>query len=127
MKPEATAGFLRQAAEFLASARRSFEEKRYNAAGFDGIQAMINANDALTAHFLGAVASLDHREAIRLHMDVVGSLGDATQKDVLKRDLDLRSTFGYLGVSASRAQAERVLRDAARFIEWVRRTLGPSP
>jgi len=127
VKPEATAGFLRQAAEFLASARRSFEEKRYNAAGFDGIQAMINANDALTAHFLGAVASLDHREAIRLHMDVVGSLGDATQKDVLKRDLDLRSTFGYLGVSASRAQAERVLRDAARFIEWVRRTLGPSP
>jgi len=126
VKPEATVGFLRQAAEFLASARRSFEEKRYNAAGFDGIQAMINANDALTAHFLGAVVSQDHREAVRLHMDVVRSIGDAAQKDVLKRDLDLRSTFGYLGVSASLAQAERVLRDAARFIEWVRRTLVPS-
>ena len=127
MKSDAAAGFLRQAAEFLASARRSFEEKRYNAAGFDGIQAMINANDALTAHFLGAVASLDHREAIRLHLDVVGSIGDGAQRDVLKRDLDLRSTFGYIGVSASRAQAERVLRDAARFIEWVRRTVGPYP
>jgi len=127
VKSDAAAGFLRQAAEFLASARRSFEEKRYNAAGFDGIQAMINANDALTAHFLGAVASLDHREAMRLHLDVVRSIGDGAQRDVLKRDLDLRSTFGYLGVSASRAQAERVLRDAARFIEWVRRALGPAP
>ncbi len=125
MKPEATAGFLRQASEFLESARRSFEEKRYNAAGFDGIQAMINANDALTAHFLGAVASLDHREAVRLHLDVVRSIGAPSQRDVLKRDLELRSTFGYLGVSASRAPAERVLRDAARFIEWVRRALGP--
>ena len=71
------------------------------------------------------MASLDHREAVRLHLDVVRSIGAPSQRDVLKRDLELRSTFGYLGVSASRAPAERVLRDAARFIEWVRRALGP--
>ena len=123
VKREAAAGFLRQAEEFLESARGNFEERRYNAAGFDGIQSLINANDALTARFLGAVASLDHREAVRLHADVVRLLGDASQREGFKRDLDQRSGFGYLGVSASRAQAERVLRDAARFLEWVRRTL----
>ena len=124
VKREASAGFLRQAKEFLESARRNFEERRYNAAGFDAVQSLINGNDAVTAHLLGTVASMDHREAVRLHMDVVRILGDSSQKDPLKRDLEQRSVFGYLGVSASRAQAERVLRDAARFMAWVQRTLG---
>lgn len=123
VRREAASAFLGLAGEFLESARGNFEEKRYNAAGFDAVQSLINANDALTARFLGAVASLDHREAVRLHADVVRLLGDASQREVLKRDLDQRSLFGYLGTPASRAQAERVLRDAARFFEWVRRTL----
>lgn len=123
VRHEAASAFLGQAGEFLESARRNFEEKRYNAAGFDAVQSLINANDALTARFLGAVASLDHREAVRLHADVVRLLGDASQREVLKRDLDQRSIFGYLGTSGSRTQAERVLRDAARFFEWVKRTL----
>ena len=126
VRREAVPAFLRQAEEFLESARRNFEERRYNAAGFDAVQGLINANDALTAHVLGAVASLDHREALRLHADVVRLLGDPSQREVLQRDLDQRSTFGYLGTAASRSQAERVLRDAARFLEWVRRALAPS-
>ncbi len=124
VRREAAEAFLAQAEEFLESARRNFEERRHNAAGLDAVQSMINANDALTARVLGTVASLDHREAVRLHADVVRILGDATQRDTLKRDLDERSSLGYLGASASRAQAERVLRDAARFLEWVRRAMG---
>ncbi len=123
VRREAAAGFLAQAREFLESARSNFEGRRYNAAGFDAVQSLINANDALTAHVLGTVASLDHREAVRLHVDAVRILGDATQRDVLKRDLDERSMFGYLGTRVSRSQAERVLRDAARFLEWARRTM----
>ena len=124
VKREASTGYLRQAREFLESARPNFEERRYNAAGFDAIQSLINGNDAVTARFLGTVASMDHREAVRLHVDIVRILGDSSQKDTLKRDLEERSLFGYLGRSASRAQAERVLRDAARFLAWVERTLG---
>ena len=123
VRREAAAAFLAQAREFLESARSNLEEGRYNAAGFNAVQSLINANDAPTAHVLGAVASLDHREAIRLHVDAVRILGDASQRDVLKRDLDERSSFGYLGARASRSQAEHVLRDAARFLEWVRRTV----
>ncbi len=111
--------------EFLESARPNFKRSRYNAAGFDAVQSLINANDALTAHLLGVVASLDHRESVRLQVDAVRLLGDASQRDTLKRDLDERSTFGCLGARASRPQAERVLRDAARFLEWVRRTIEP--
>lgn len=126
VKSEASAAYLRQAGEFLESARANFEARRYNAAGFDAIQSLINANDALTARFLGTVASLDHREAVRLHADVVRILGDASQREVVKRAVDRRSAFGYLGKSASRGQTEPVLRDAARYLEWVRRLLGSS-
>ncbi len=124
LRRETAAAYLRQADEFLESARRNFEERRYHAAGFDAVQSLMNDNDALTARFLGTVASLDHREAVRLHAGVVRILGDASQRETLKRDLDQRSTFGDLGVPASRAQAERVLRDAARFLQWVGRSLG---
>ena len=120
----AAEGFLRQAEEFLASARDSLAAGRLNAAGFEAVQCLINANDALTAHFLGTVASLDHREAVRLHVDVVRIVGDASQRDVLKGALDERSAFGYLGKQASRASVAKVLRDAARFLEWVRRATG---
>ncbi len=123
-RPEAAEGFLRQAEEFLASARDSLAAGRLNAAGFDAVQSLINANDALTAHFLGTIASLDHREAVRLHVDVVRITGDASQRDVLKGALDERSDFGYVGKRASRASVEKVLRDTARFLEWVRRAIG---
>ena len=65
VRREAAAAFLRQAEEFLASARDNFAARRFNAAGFDAVQALVNANDALTAHFLGTRASMDHREASR--------------------------------------------------------------
>lgn len=124
VRREAAEGFLRQAEEFLASARDSLAAGRLNAAGFNAVQSLINANDALTAHFLGTIASLDHREAVRLHVDVVRILGDASQRDILKGALDERSDFGYLGRKASRRAVEGVLRDAARFVEWVRRAIG---
>lgn len=124
VKSAAVGAYLRQAEEFLETAHACFEARRYNAAGFNSIQALINANDALTARFLGAVGSLDHREAVKLHSDVVRVLGDASHKDLLKRNLDSRSAFGYLGVSASRAETERAIRDAARFVQWVRTSIG---
>ncbi len=127
VRREAAAAYLRQAEEFFDSARANFEAGRLNVAGFDAIQSLINANDALTAHFLGLGASADHREAIRLHVDVVRILGDASQRGVLKRSLDQRSDFGYLGTRVRRPQAEKLITDAARFLEWVRRAIGPPP
>lgn len=124
VKREAADGFLRQAVEFFESSRDNLAARRFNAAGFDAVQCFINANDALTAHFLGLVGSADHGEATRLHVDVVRILGDSSQRNALKRALDERSEFGYLGKPISRSRAERVMRDAARFLEWVRRILG---
>lgn len=115
------AGYLRQADEFLDSTRDNLAKNRLNAAGFDAIQAMINANDALTIYFLGKRASRDHKEAVRLHVDVVRAINDSSCRDILKGALDMRSAAGYLGSRISKGNAERLVSSAIRFVGWVKK------
>jgi len=113
--------YLRQAEEFLNSARDNLAKSRFNAAGFDAIQAMINANDSLTIYFLEKRASRDHKEAVRLHVDVVTVINDSSCRSMLKDALDRRSAVGYLGSQISKSEAEKLVKYAIRFTEWVKR------
>ena len=121
MRKTEAGGYLAQADEFLESAIDNMNKGRFNAAGFDATQSIINANDALTIHFLGMRASADHREAVRLHVDVIRVISDSSCRSILKNALDLRSTVGYLGKPVSKAEADSLIRDAARLLEWTRR------
>ncbi len=111
--------YLSQADEFLASASQNLLEKRYNAAGFSAIQSMINANDALTIYYLERRASKDHREAIKMHVDVVKIINDGSQKSRFKEAMDKRAYVGYLGTPVSKKEAEKLLRTATQFLIWV--------
>ncbi|PKK85507.1 MAG: hypothetical protein CVT48_05145 [Thermoplasmata archaeon HGW-Thermoplasmata-1] len=112
--------YIRQAEEFIASAQDNLEKERFNAAGFEATQSMINANDALTSHFLGKRASADHREAIRLHIDVVKVLNDSDYRKSLKDALEMRSEFGYLGKQMVEKDARRLIVSSIKFIAWVK-------
>ncbi len=116
-----SAEYLKKSGEFLESARDSFNKERFNAAGFDATQSVINANDALTVHFLGKRASKDHREAIQFHLDVVRIISDDSGRKILADALEIRNLVGYLGESVSKAESEKIIRSAAKFIEWVKR------
>lgn len=113
--------YIKQAEEFLTSAKQILENKRYNAAGFNAIQSMINANDAITIYFLERRASKDHREAIKMHIDVIRIINDRSQRNRLKEALDLRSYVGYLGTPISKRDAEKLVRSATQFILWVKK------
>lgn len=115
--------YLKQAEEFLEIAKKGFEKDFYNATGFNAIQAIINANDSLCIHYLGRRASMDHREAIKIHIDIVRIINDASQKQRLSRALEQRSAVGYLGKPLSKNNAEKLLKDAIIFIEWVKNNL----
>ena len=115
--------YLKQAEEFLELAKRGFECGFYNPAGFNAIQAIINANDAICVHHLGRRASTDHREAVRLHTDLIRVLNDSSQKRRLAGALEQRSEVGYLGKPVSKAVAEKLLKDAIIFITWVQKQL----
>ena len=113
--------YLEQSGEFLDSAIDNINKNRFNAAGFNAIQSMINANDALTIFFLETRASKDHKEAVRLHVDVVRIINDSSCRNILKHALELKSTAGYLGKSVSKREAGTLIRDATRFLEWAKR------
>jgi len=119
--------FLQQADEFLASAQENLNKKRYNAAGFDAIQAMINTNDALTIYYLGQRASADHREAVRLHIDVIRNIQDNKFAEKFKQALDRRSEAGYLGKKMKNDEAEKLLELAFRFYIWTKSYIQPVP
>lgn len=113
--------YLNQAEEFLASAIQNLNQKRLNAAGFSAIQSMINANDALTIYHLERRASKDHREAIKMHIDVVKIINDGSQKGRFKEAMDKRAYVGYLGIPISKKDADKLLRSAKLFLIWVRK------
>ena len=115
--------YLKQADEFLAESRSAMDNSRYNVAGFVGVQAMINANDALTIHHLEKRASSDHREALTLHTEFVKKTGDGSQKDRLRDALQIRNNAGYMGEALSKGDAERVVRIASNFVEWVKKSI----
>ena len=115
--------YIKQAEEFLELAKRGFEREFYNASGFNAIQAIINANDAICIYLLGRRASTDHREAVKLHTDLIRIIGDASQKRRLSGALEQRAEVGYLGKAFSKNVAEKLLRDAIIFIEWTKKYL----
>lgn len=123
VKKEFASGYIKKSEEFIGSAQDNFIKNRFNAAGFDATQAIINANDALTVFFLEKRASSDHREAIKLHLDVVRTISDNSGRAMLKNALDMRSAAGYLGETIGRADAESLIKSAIRFAEWVKRYL----
>ena len=110
---------MKQAEEFLASAIQCYESERYNAATFNAIQSMLNANDALTINYLEQRASSDHREALALHAGVAKILNDTSQKSRLSQALDLRSNAGYGGGIMLEPDAEKAIKNATRFHDWV--------
>ncbi|MBI4015612.1 MAG: HEPN domain-containing protein [Candidatus Aenigmarchaeota archaeon] len=120
VKKEEAADYLKQAGEFLESAADNLNKNRLNAAGFDATQSIINANDALTIFFLGKRASKDHREAIQFHTDVVRIINDSAGRKIIRDALEMRNTAGYLGTSVSKAVAENLVKEAMKFIEWVK-------
>ena len=115
--------FMKQAEEFLSAAKENMDESRYNVAGFTAVQAMINSNDALTIYYLEKRGSSDHRECVLLHKEVVKIINDGSQRDRLKEALELRSNAGYIGEAISKNKAERMVRLASIFIEWVKKYL----
>jgi len=115
---EAT-GFLSNAKEFLESAGDDLEKGRTNAAAFTAVQAMINANDALTVHKLGKRATRGHREALELHIKVVRKTNDSSYRYVFQRALEARNDAGYTARPVSKRESEGVVRNAMSFIAWV--------
>jgi len=113
--------YLDKAEEFLDESKDAMLKSRFTASAFNSIQSIINANDALTIFVIGVRASKDHREAINTHIETIRTTGDVSGKQILIKALNMRSEVGYSGKAVGKGLAEKLLKDAINFIEWVKK------
>lgn len=109
---------LKDAIEFLESARRNLEEGRYKSALLNSGDAAIAANDALTIFLLGKVGSRDHQEAVMLHKEA-GIKINENKSDILQNLIAERHRKGYRVFVVSKSLAETDVRNAFKFVNWV--------
>ena len=112
--------FMKKSEEFLDMAKDAFLKEKYDVSVFLCGQAVINANDALTLKFLKKRGGWSHDEALELHKKVVMIINDDTGRRYLKELIDARRVYGYTQKTCSKTEAERFLRDANKFLSWVR-------
>ncbi|MBU1203940.1 MAG: HEPN domain-containing protein [Nanoarchaeota archaeon] len=115
---------LKDADEFLESARNNLEQDRFKASLDHSVDSTIAANDAFTIHFIGEVASKDHFEAVKLHK-IAGTKISENKASNLSSLLEERHRKTYRSVSVTSNLANECLKKAERFVDWVRNKISP--
>jgi len=110
---------LKDADEFIKSAKDNLEKERYKASLDHSVDAVIAANDAFTIFFIEEVASTDHREAISLHKEAGKKISENKVNEIALL-LEERHRRSYRCVSVTKDLAEVDLKKAERFLEWVK-------
>ena len=110
---------LKDADEFIASARDNMVAGRFKASLDHSIDAVIAANDAFTIHFLEEIASYDHHEAIKLHK-LAGQKISENRASEISILLEERHRKTYRTVSVTSNLAELNLKKSERFVNWVK-------
>jgi len=113
---------LKDAKEFLESARMNFQAGRFKASVDNAADSAIAANDAFTVHFIKMVATSDHSEAVKLHKEASCRLHES-RPVLLDSLLDMRHLKTYKAVTASKADAALALRYAEAFVSWVNKKI----
>lgn len=110
---------IKDAEEFLESAKINLEQRRFKASLDHSVDATIAANDAFTIYFIEEVASTDHLEAIRLHK-LAGQKINENKASKIASFLEERHKRTYRCASVTKNLAEGYLQEAEKFIRWVK-------
>jgi uncharacterized protein (UPF0332 family) len=110
---------LKDAEEFIKSAKENLDSERYKASLDHSIDATIAANDAFTIFFLEQIPSTDHKEAISLHKEAGKKISE-NKVDEISSLLEERHRSTYRPVTITKNHAELNLKKANRFLDWVK-------
>lgn len=116
---------LQKAEEFIATASRAYEDGRYNASVLNSIHAVISAADALVIYVKGLrYAGTKHEEAVEFFSTVFP--GDTELKKNVQRFgsiISIKTRAEYTETLQKSEGAENALRDAERFLNYVKSKL----
>jgi len=114
---------IKDANEFLGSAKDNLERNRYKASLDHSVDATIAANDAFTIYFIEQVPTYDHQEAIKLHK-LAGQKISENKANEISSLLEERHRRSYRTFPVSKNLAEITLKKATRFLDWVKIKIG---
>jgi len=117
--------YLKRAEECFHAAKNSFAIEEWNAATINAIHSCIAACDAICVYFLGKRhAGESHEDAVNL-FKVIKDAGKEinTNANRILRILRVKNMAEYEERLVYRSEAEKVLKDCKRFLEYVRREL----
>ncbi len=119
------ANYLKRAEECYHAAKNSLEAQEWNATTISAIHAVIAGSDAMCIYFLGKRnASESHNEAAALFKTIKAEDEEInTNANRIARILSIKSMAEYEERLVFRTEAEKVLKDCERFLEYVKTKL----
>lgn len=117
--------YLLKAEEFLSTAEDALGRAKYNASVLNSVHAIISAADALLVFVKGfRYAGTKHEEAVELFSSIFP--GEPEHEKNVSRFgtiISIKNKAEYLEVLLSSKDATDALRDAARFLSYVKSKL----
>jgi uncharacterized protein (UPF0332 family) len=117
--------YLKRAEECLHAAKNSFAIQEWNASTINAIHSGIAACDAICVYFLGnRHAGESHEDAVNLFKTIKGGGKEInTNANRILRILRIKNMAEYEERLVYRPEAEKVLKDCERFLEYVKKEL----
>lgn len=117
--------YLKRAEECLHAAKNSFTAQEWNAATINAIHACIAGCDVMCVYFLGKRHTGDsHNDAVSL-FKTIKTAGEKlnTNANRILRILRIKNMAEYEERLVYKSEAEKVLKDCERFLEYVKKQL----
>jgi len=117
--------YLKRAEECLHAAKNSFAMQEWNAATINAIHTCIAGCDAMCVYFLGRRhAGDDHSDAVNLFRTIKTESEELnTNANRILRILRIKNMAEYEERLVYKSEAEKILKDCERFLEYVRKQL----
>ena len=117
--------YLKRAEECIHAARNSFTNQEWNAATINAIHCCIAACDAMCVYFLGKrYAGENHEDVVKLFKTIKKN-DEELNKNINRiiRIISIKNMAEYEERLVYRFEAERVLKNCERFLEYVKKNL----
>ena len=109
-----------KAREFLEGAKAEMEKGKWNSSAVLSVHAVISACDAVCARFMHLrYSGADHMQAVELLGGLsIERTGIESKLKQARRAISLKNTAEYEDKLIRQGDAQEMLRDAERLVEW---------
>ncbi len=116
--------YLKKAEECLNAPKNSFSTQEWNSSTISAIHACISGCDAMCVYFLGKRnAGESHNDTVALFKTIKIDESINTNANRISRILRIKNMAEYEERLVYRSEAEKILKDCERFLEFVRKKL----